>query len=54
MFQNPKTTITAIVAAVAYIVAVFGIQVGPEVQSAIVTIAIFLIGLFAADGKPAK
>lgn len=49
MLTNWKTTLTAIVGAIAAIVAAFGIQVSTEVQIAIVTVAMFLIGLFAGD-----
>lgn len=49
--NNWKTTLTAIVGAIAAIVAAFGIQVSTEVQIAIVTLTMFLIGIFAGDAK---
>jgi len=51
MFDNWKTTLTAIIGAIAAVVAAFGIQVTTEVQLAIVTVVMFLIGIFAKDGS---
>lgn len=51
MLTNWRTTLTAIVGAIAAIVAAFGIQVSTEVQIAIVTVAMFFIGLFAGDAQ---
>ncbi len=48
---NWRTTLTAVIGAIAYIVAVFGIQVTPEVQSALVVVILFFVGLFAKDGS---
>ena len=49
MLTNWKTTLTAIIGAIAALVAAFGIHVSSEVQLAIVTITVFVIGLFAKD-----
>lgn len=49
--SNWRTTLTAIIGAIAYIVAAFGIQVTPEVQTSLVVVILFFIGLFAKDGS---
>ena len=46
---NWKTTLTAVVGAITYLVAVFGIQVPVEVQTGLVAVILFFIGLFAKD-----
>lgn len=51
MFSNWKTTLTAIIGAIAAVVAAFGIQVTTEVQLALVTVIVFFIGIFAKDGS---
>jgi len=50
---NWRTTLTAIIGAAAYVVAAFGIQVSAEVQTSLVVVILFFIGLFAKDGVPA-
>jgi hypothetical protein len=47
-----RTTIAAIVGAIAYLVSVFGFNVPAEVQTAIVVITMFVIGIFAGDNNP--
>lgn len=47
---NWRTTLTAVIGAIAYIVAAFGIQVSAEVQTSLVVVILFFIGLFAKDG----
>lgn len=48
-----KTTIGAIIAGASGILSATGvITISPEVQSAILTIALFVVGFFAADAKP--
>ena len=49
MLTNWKTTLTAIIGAIASLIALFGIHVPSEIQIAIVTIVVFLIGVFAKD-----
>lgn len=46
---NWKTSLTVIIGAIAYLVAIFGIEVSQEVQSAIVVVVLFCVGLFAKD-----
>jgi hypothetical protein len=47
--KNPKTTITGIIGGVAYLVnSIFAIAIPSE---AIITVTLFLIGLFAQDGE---
>jgi purine-cytosine permease-like protein len=48
---NWKTTLTVIIGAIAYLVAIFGIQVTPEVQQALIVVVLFFVGLFAKDGN---
>lgn len=48
--SNWKTTVTALVGAVASIVAQFGFNVTPEIQTAIITVTVLVIGFFAKDG----
>lgn len=45
-----KTTITAIVGLIAMVAAKFGLEVSVETQVAIVTVALFVIGLLVQDG----
>jgi hypothetical protein len=57
IMRNLKTTLTGVVGALASIVAVFGFHVGPEIQTAIVALTVFAIGLFSRDsgnGSDAK
>lgn len=49
---NWKTTVSAVVAAVAAIVAHFGFDVSPDVQTAIISVGLIFVGFFAKD-KPA-
>ncbi len=51
--KDLKTTVTAIVGVAAVLAAKFGVHAGPDVQLSIITLTMFLIGLFAkdADGK---
>ena len=53
MFSNPKTTLTAMITLVASAIGYWGLQVPAEVQLAIVTVGVFLIGVFAKDGARA-
>lgn len=47
--MNWRTTLTAIVGAAAYALATFGIQVPTEVQTSIVVVTVFVIGILAKD-----
>jgi len=47
--MNWRTTLAAIVGAIASLLAIFGVSVPTEVQLAIVTVTVFLIGVFAKD-----
>lgn len=49
MFSDPKTTIAAIVGLIAYLIGYFGLHLTPEVQSAIVVVTVFIIGIFSKD-----
>lgn len=49
LLVNWKTSLTVIIGAIAYLVAIFGIQVSQEVQSALVVTILFFVGLFAKD-----
>lgn len=49
--SNPKTTLAAIVTAIAYFLGVWGFDLGVEVQNAIVVVGLFLIGLVAGDAR---
>lgn len=51
---NWKTTITAVVTAVAAITAQFGFNLGAEVQTVIISIGLALVGFFAKDGDTAE
>lgn len=51
---NWKTTVSAVVAAVAAIVAHFGFDVSAEVQSAIIAVGLILVGFFAKDKPTAE
>jgi hypothetical protein len=44
-----KTTITALVGALAMLVSHFGLNLGPDVQAMIVTAVIFVMGLLSKD-----
>ena len=44
-----KTTVTALVGAIAMLVSHFGLNLGPEVQAIIVSAVIFVIGLLSKD-----
>jgi hypothetical protein len=46
-----KTTVTAIVTAVAAITAQFGFDLGAEVQTIIISVGMCLVGYFAKDAK---
>lgn len=46
---NYKTTIGALVALLAGLAPLFGVQISPEVQSALITVGVFVVGLFAKD-----
>jgi len=55
MFKDPKTTITAIIGLLAYIVkTMFNFDVAPDIQAGFVIVVVFLIGLFAKDGGAPK
>lgn len=50
--KNWKTTLGAIIGGLATILNVLGIvEIGTEVQMAIVTLGLFIVGLFAGDAK---
>jgi hypothetical protein len=53
--QDWKTTVTGLVTAIAGLLAHFSIIIPESLQSIIVLVGVFLIGLFAKDGasKPA-
>ena len=51
--NDPKTTITGIVGAAVTLGAAFGFNVPAEVQTGIIAVTLFLIGLFASDAKGA-
>ena len=46
---NWKTTVTALIGAVASLAAHFGFNLGPEVQTVIVTVTMLVLGFFAKD-----
>lgn len=48
---NWKTTVSAVVAAVAAIVAHFGFDVSADVQGAIIAVGLIFVGFFAKDAK---
>lgn len=49
LMKNPKTTITGIVGGIAYLVnSIFGVLVPSE---AIVSVTLFVLGLFSQDGE---
>lgn len=49
LMKNPKTTITGIIGGVAYLVnAIFGVVIPSE---AIISVTLFLLGLFSQDGE---
>jgi len=50
-FSNWKTAVPALVAALVNLVGVVGVTIPAEVVSSVNTLALFLIGLFAADAK---
>ena len=49
MFKDTRTTVTVIVSLIAYLVAVFGIQVDTATQVHIVGVALFVLGLLSRD-----
>jgi hypothetical protein len=49
--SDPKTSITAIIGGIAQAVAVFGFNVTPETQMAIVTLTVVLLGIVSRDTK---
>jgi len=49
--RNWKTTIGAIVTLLAGILPYVGVELSPEVQAAMVTVGIFIIGIFAKDNS---
>ena len=52
LVKNWKTTLGAIVGAIAYVLNATGVvQLTAEIQMAVVTVALFIIGLFSADAK---
>lgn len=51
MIKDWKTTLTAIIGAIAVVAANFGFELSAEQQVAIVTVVLLIIGLFAADSK---
>lgn len=48
---NWKTTVTALVGAIASLLAQFGFDLGPEIQTVIVSITVLVIGFFAKDAS---
>jgi len=49
--QNPKTTIAAILGAVAWLLTKFGIVIPAEYHEHILAITVFVIGFWARDAK---
>lgn len=49
--KNWKTTVTAIVGAIASLVGHFGFDINTEAQMAIVTVTMLIIGLLAKDSN---
>lgn len=49
MFTDWKTTVTGIVLGIATILAHFGFNVDPSIQTVIIAIAVALLGIFAKD-----
>lgn len=50
--KNWKTTIGAIIGGIATVLNVLGVmEIGADVQMALVTIGLFIVGLFAGDAK---
>ena len=49
IFDNPKSTIASIVAAIAYLASMYGFEVSPEILAAISTILLVLVGLLTKD-----
>lgn len=48
---DPKTTVTAIVGAVVSLTAIFGFEVSTEIQGAIITVVVLVLGMVARDTK---
>lgn len=52
MFKDPKTTVTVIVGALAYLANQFlGVAIPSE---AIIAVVVFILGLFAKDSQPTE
>ena len=47
--KNWKTTVAAVVGAIASLVSHFGLNLGPEVQGVIITLTMLVIGYFTQD-----
>ncbi len=48
---DPKTTITAIIGAIISLTAIFGFEVSTEIQTAIITVIVLVLGLVSRDTK---
>jgi len=49
ILKNPVSTITAIIGAIVGLIGVFGVIIDPDVAAAIVTVIVFVLGIFAKD-----
>lgn len=49
MFTDWKTTITGIVTGICVILAHFGLNIDPAIQTVIIAIGVALMGIFARD-----
>jgi hypothetical protein len=51
IFADPKTSITVIVSSLAQVIGVFGFNITPDIQMAIVSVTVLVLGLVARDTK---
>jgi hypothetical protein len=51
LFNNPKTTVSAVVGAAVFLCAKFGFDVPNEVQIGIIAVTCWVIGFFSSDAK---
>lgn len=49
--KDLRTTLTGLIGGVAMIALTFGFDVSQEIQTSLVAVVLFFIGLFAKDGK---
>ena len=51
LMADPKTTLTGLITGLAVIIAYFGFDVSPKVQTAIVTLGVFILSIVSRDTK---